>query len=111
MSAPVDTDICVGRCGHLRRSIRTSASVDTNNKNGCIKAAWVYKKVQLRQLHPLVIPVGFKPTTFRTFSRPSLSALKIKRCSRLLRLRLRGYGRMPYPPNIKMCNLERLHPW
>ena len=27
---------------------------------------------------PLVIPVGFKPTTFRTFSRPSLSALKIK---------------------------------
>ena len=24
------------------------------------------KKVQLRQLHPLVIPVGFKPTTFRT---------------------------------------------
>ncbi len=37
------------------------------------------KKVQLRQLHPLVIPVGFKPTTFRTFSRPSLSALKIKK--------------------------------
>ena len=35
---------------------------------------------------------------------------KIKRCSRLLRLRLRGYGRMPYPPNIEMCNLERLHP-
>ena len=30
---------------------------------------------------PLVIPVGFKPTTFRTFSRPSLSALKRKRCS------------------------------
>ena len=28
---------------------------------------------------PLVIPVGFKPTTFRTFSRPSLSALKIKK--------------------------------
>ena len=24
------------------------------------------KKVQLRQLHPQVIPVGFKPTTFRT---------------------------------------------
>ena len=45
--------------------MRTSASVDTNNKNGCIKAAWVYKKVQ----------------------------------QRLLRLRLRGYGRMPYPPN------------
>ena len=111
MSASVDTDICVGRCGHLRRSMRMSASVGANNKNGCIKAAWVYKKVQLRQLHPLVIPVGFKPTTFRTFSRPSLSALKIKRCSRLLRLRLRGYGRMPYPPNIKMCNLERLHPW
>ena len=39
------------------------------------------KKVQLRQLHPLVIPVGFKPTTFRTFSRPSLSASKRKRCS------------------------------
>jgi len=45
-------------------------------------AAWVWqgchtlltKEVQLRQLHPLVIPVGFKPTTFRTFSRPSLSA-------------------------------------
>ena len=45
-SASVDTDICVGRCGHLRRSLRTSASVVTNNKNGCIKAAWVYKKVQ-----------------------------------------------------------------
>ena len=27
----------------------------------------------------LVIPVGFKPTTFRTFSRPSLSALKTKK--------------------------------
>jgi len=47
-------------------------------------AAWVWqgchtlliKEVQLRQLHPLVIPVGFKPTTFRAFSRPSLSALK-----------------------------------
>ena len=63
-SASVDADICAGRCGHLRRSMRTSASVDTNNKNGCIKAAWVYKKVQ----------------------------------QRLLKLRLRGYGRMPYPP-------------
>ena len=62
-SASVDADICVGRYGHLRRSIRTSASVDTNNKNGCIKAAWVYKKVQLR----------------------------------LLRLRLRGYGRDAIP--------------
>ena len=76
MSASVDTDICVGRCGHLRRSMRMSASVGANNKNGCIKAAWVYKKFQ----------------------------------QRLLKLRLRGYGRMPYPPNIKMCNLERLHP-
>ena len=27
----------------------------------------------------LVIPVGFKPTTFRTFSRPSLSAQKTKK--------------------------------
>ena len=62
-SAPVDADICVGRCGHLRRSIRASASVDTNNKNGCIKAAWVYKKVQ----------------------------------QRLLKLRLRGYGRDAIP--------------
>jgi len=26
-SASVDTDICVGRYGHLRRSVRTSASV------------------------------------------------------------------------------------
>ena len=63
-SASVDTSICVGRCGHLHRSMRTSASVDTDNKSGCIKAAWVYKKVQ----------------------------------QRLLKLRLRGYGRMPYPP-------------
>ena len=62
-SASVDADICVGRCGRLRRSIRTSASVDTNNKNGCIKAAWVYKNVQ----------------------------------QRLLRLRLRGYGRDAIP--------------
>ena len=62
-SASVVTSICVGRCGHLRRSIRTSASVDANNKNGCIKAAWVYKKVQ----------------------------------QRLLRLRLRGYGRDAIP--------------
>ena len=30
--------------------MRTSASVDTNNRNGCIKAAWVYKKVQQRLL-------------------------------------------------------------
>ena len=29
-SASVDTDVCVGRCGHLRRSVRTSASVDTD---------------------------------------------------------------------------------
>ena len=62
-SASVDADICVGRCGHLRRSIRTSASVDTDNKSGCIKAAWVYKKVQ----------------------------------QRLLKLRLRGYGRDAIP--------------
>ena len=62
-SASVDADICVGRYGHLRRSMRTSASVDTNNKNGCIKAAWVYKKVQ----------------------------------QRLLKLRLRGYGRDAIP--------------
>ncbi|EHJ41399.1 hypothetical protein HMPREF0673_00830, partial [Leyella stercorea DSM 18206] len=27
-----------------------SASVGANNKNGCIKAAWVYKKVQQRLL-------------------------------------------------------------
>ena len=62
-SASVGADICVGRYGHLRRSIRTSASVDTNNKTGCIKAAWVYKKVQ----------------------------------QRLLKLRLRGYGRDAIP--------------
>ncbi|WP_302293023.1 hypothetical protein [Leyella stercorea] len=30
ISASVDTDVCVGRCGCLRRSIRMSASVDTN---------------------------------------------------------------------------------
>ncbi|WP_278797814.1 hypothetical protein [Leyella stercorea] len=30
-SAPVDADICVGRCGHLRRSMRTSASVDAHH--------------------------------------------------------------------------------
>ena len=62
-SASVDADICVGRYEHLRRSMRTSASVDTDNKNGCIKAAWVYKNVQ----------------------------------QRLLRLRLRGYGRDAIP--------------
>ena len=33
-----------------------------STKSFCFKT----KKVQLRQLHPLVIPVGFKPTTFRT---------------------------------------------
>ena len=49
-SASVDSDICVGRYEHLRRSMRTSASVDANNKNGCIKAAWVYKNVQQRLL-------------------------------------------------------------
>ena len=26
-SASVGADVCVGRCGHLRRSVRTSASV------------------------------------------------------------------------------------
>ena len=62
-SASVDTSICVGRYGHLRRSMRTSAPVVTNNKNGCIKAAWVYKNVQ----------------------------------QRLLKLRLRGYGRDAIP--------------
>ena len=49
--------------GHPRRSMRTSASVDTDNKSGCIKAAWVYKNVQ----------------------------------QRLLKLRLRGYGRDAIP--------------
>jgi hypothetical protein len=34
-----------------------------------------------------VIPVGFKPTTFRTFSRPSLSAPKIKK----VQLRQQGF--------------------
>ena len=29
-SASVDTDICVGRYGHLRRSMRTSAPVDAD---------------------------------------------------------------------------------
>ena len=29
-SASVDTDVCVGRYGRLRRSIQTSASVDTD---------------------------------------------------------------------------------
>ena len=29
-SAPVDTSICVGRYGRLRRSMRTSASVDAD---------------------------------------------------------------------------------
>ena len=43
--------------------MRTSASVDTDNKSGCIKAAWVYKNVQ----------------------------------QRLLKLRLRGYGRDAIP--------------
>ncbi len=51
------------------------------------KAAWVYGRMPYppnkrgaaeTAAPPLVIPVGFKPTTFRTFSRPSLSALKIK---------------------------------
>lgn len=37
--------------GHPRRSMRTSASVGANNRNGCIKAAWVYKKVQQRLLN------------------------------------------------------------
>ena len=44
--------------------MRTSASVDADNKSGCIKAAWVYKNVQ----------------------------------QKLLKLRLRGYGILPYPP-------------
>ena len=30
-SAPVDADICAGRCGRLRRSMRTSASVDAHH--------------------------------------------------------------------------------
>ena len=30
-SAPVDADICAGRCAHLRRSMRTSASVDAHH--------------------------------------------------------------------------------
>ena len=63
MAASVGADVCVGRCGRLRRSVRMSASVGANNRNGCIKAAWVYKKFQ----------------------------------QRLLRLRLRGYGRDAIP--------------
>ena len=62
-SASVGADVCVGRCGRLRRSVRMSASVGADNKSGCIKAAWVYKKVQ----------------------------------QRLLKLRLRGYGRDAIP--------------
>ena len=46
-----NNSIRVGRCGCLRRSMRTSASVGANNRNGCIKAAWVYKKVQQRLLN------------------------------------------------------------
>ena len=38
-----------------------------------------YEKGAVETTAPLVIPVGFKPTTFRTFSRPSLYALKIKK--------------------------------
>ena len=37
-SAPVDADVCAGRCGRLRRSIRTSASVDADicvGRRGC----------------------------------------------------------------------------
>ena len=37
-SASVDTDVCAGRCGRLRRSIRTSASVDADicvGRRGC----------------------------------------------------------------------------
>ncbi|WP_302555347.1 hypothetical protein [Leyella stercorea] len=29
-SAPTDTDICVDRCGHLRRPMRTSAPTDAD---------------------------------------------------------------------------------
>gem|GEM_PF-6636510 len=62
-------------CHTLLRTLQQSSA-------GCVGMAGCHtlliKEVQLRQLHPLVIPVGFKPTTFRTFSRPSLSALKIK---------------------------------
>ena len=60
-------------CHTLLRTLQQSSA-------GCVGMAGCHtlliKEVQLRQLHPLVIPVGFKPTTFRTFSRPSLSALK-----------------------------------
>jgi hypothetical protein len=33
MSASVGADVCVGRCGCLRRSVRISASVDADGEN------------------------------------------------------------------------------
>ena len=33
-SAPVDADICAGRCRHPRRSMQTSASVDADIRVG-----------------------------------------------------------------------------
>ena len=40
MSAPVDADVCAGRCGRLRRSMRMSASVDADvcvGRCGCLR--------------------------------------------------------------------------
>ena len=40
MSASVDADVCVGRCGCLRRSVRMSASVDADvcvGRCGCLR--------------------------------------------------------------------------
>ncbi|WP_417099281.1 hypothetical protein [Leyella stercorea] len=40
MSASVDTDVCVGRCGCLRRSVRMSASVGADvcvGRCGCLR--------------------------------------------------------------------------
>ena len=65
------------------------------------------KKVQLRQLHPLVIPVGFKPTTFRTSSRPSLSALKTKKVQ-FLNYTLYCMMRRPETSATKKVQLRQL---
>ena len=36
-SASVDTDVCAGRCGHLRRSVQTSASVGARRANASLR--------------------------------------------------------------------------
>ena len=79
------------------------------NKRGTVLAL-ASGKAERRQLHPHGDSGGIQTNDLQNFFSTKSFCSKIKRCSRLLKLRLRGYGRMPYPPNIKMCNLERLHP-